>query len=245
MSNVNLEKTMDFNVMLFDDDTNRIEILQGSLLFTMITPAHEDSESEINEARILHSINFAKCLTFLESMLDHSVVISHKCSSALYTTLAQYHNNIVTLPEVTESMLLAALHCKLNTICGDRTHVDFVKLTDIKQAMSYSYVQEYPEPYPELPESQADWLGDLPYWDTPWWYRNDITTVDRNADSQEEMDVWMQARQESNMDHLNVIMFDEIEDTVRNVAGGDNPGSSGEIIEVDFEKQKPWTPKLV
>ena len=245
MSNVNLEKTVDFNVMLFDDATDRIEILQGSLLFTMITEALDDSAAALNEARIMHSINFAKCLTFLESMLDHSVVVSNECGNELFTSLAKYSNNSITLPEVTESTLLAALHCKLNVICGDSTHVDFVKLTDKTQSISYSYAQEYPESYPELPETQADWLGDMPYWDTPWWYRNDITTVDRNASSQEELDVWIQTREESNMDQLNVVMFEEIEDTVRSVAGGENPSSSGEIIEVDFERQKPWTPKLV
>lgn len=245
MSNVILEKTVDLNVMMFDDHTNSIEMLQGSLLFTMITGAPDDSAAAINEARIMHSINFAKCLTFLETMLDRSVVMQSDCSDSLYTTLAQYSNNLVTLPEVNESTLLSTIHCKLNTICGEDTHVDFIKITDAKQALSYSYVQEEPESYPELPGSQAEWLGDRPYWDTPWWYRDDITTVDRNAGSDEEMEAWLQARQESNMDELNVAIFREIEDTVRNVAGGENPGSSGEIIEVDFEKQKPWTPKLV
>jgi hypothetical protein len=245
MSNVNLEKTLDVNMMMFDESTQRIEIMQCKILFTMITLAPDDSAESISEARINHSINFAKCLTFLELMLDHAIILSADVDDNLLSVLGPYTNNLISLPEVNETHLLAALHCKLNTICGENTHVNLVKLTDNIQGLSYSYFQEDKDIYPELPFEQADWLGEFPYWDTPWWNRNDITTLDRSADTQEEYDEWQKALTESEMELANTALFDEIEATVRAAAEGISSASSGELIEVDFEQKRPWKPTLV
>lgn len=245
MSNVNLEKTLDVNLMIFDDLSQKIEIMQCTILFTMMTLSPDGSPESISEARINHSVNFAKCLTFLELMLDHSILLSADADNDLLSVLAPYNNNLISLPEANESSLLAALHCKLNTICGEHTHVNLVKLTDTVQGLSYSYYQEEKDVYPELPSSQSEWLGEFPYWDTPWWFRNDITTLDRSAESQEEFDAWMEARADTDMDTANFALFEEIENTVRAAAEGNLSTSPGELIEVDFEQKKPWKPTVV
>lgn len=242
MSNVTLEKSMDVNLMMVDND--RIEIMQGNIMFTMVTMAPDDSEKSIKEARIAHSVNFAKCLTFLELMLDHSMIIPADLPQGLISELAPYNNNLISLPEVNETCLLAALHSKLNVICGGSTHVNIMRISDKVQGLSYTYQQEDAlGGYPELPATQAEWLGDMPYWDTAWWLRPDVTTLDRNADSQEEMDVWLDAKLEADMDNANTALFDEIERSVREAASDDQP--SGELIEVDFERKTPWKPTIV
>jgi len=244
MSNVNLEKTLDVNLMMFDEASQRIEIMQCTILFTMHTTSPDALPESLNEARINHSVNFAKCLTFAELMLDHAIVLPADVDNLLISALAPYSNNVITLPEVNETTLLAALHSKMNIICGDNTHVDLVKITDRVQGLSYSYYQEEKDDYPELPYEQAEWLGELPYWDTPWWRRPDITTLDRNAADQEEFDTWIQACEESGMNDANIALFEEIDDTVRAAAEG-NTNTSGELIEVDFEQKKPWKPTIV
>ena len=244
MSNVTLEKTLDVNIMMLE--TDRIEVVQGNIMFTMLTTAADDSEQSMQEARIDHSVNFAKCLTFLELMLDHSLLIPANLEQSFISELAPYNNNLISLPDVNETCLLAALHCKLNTICGPNTQVRVMKFTDTVQGLSYIYDPdpELDSTYPELPSTQQEWLGDLPYWDMAWWHREDISTLDRNAFDQDEMDVWIEAKTEADMDNANMSIFDNIERTVRE-ASQENSEPSGELIEVDFKQQTPWKPKFV
>lgn len=245
MKSFTLEKSTPLTLIVFDDDLNQICSQKYEINFTLMTEADEDDYETIRAAQIKQSISFAKCLVFLESILEHSVVITPTNNAYNLLISSDYTNNVMVLPDPNESTLLAALHAKLNSIIDEASYVETVSLKD-SSGMNYRYSKTEDEDYAELPE-QSDWIGELPYWEKSWWYRDDASTVDKCADNQEELDDWLKQAEEINLEEINRSVFTDIEQTVmENVDNDEN--KEGMLIEVDFsnsKKAEKWTPKLV
>ena len=106
--------------------------------------------------------------------------------------------------------------------------------------LTYTYIIEDKDTLYPLPE-QTDWLGDFPYWDTPWWYREDVTTYDRGANDEKEYLDWQLEKEENNIDKINLKYFEEIEEEViklynemKDETKGEDEPKKGELISVDF-----------
>ena len=87
-----------------------------------------------------------------------------------------------------------------------------------------------------------DWLGELSFWDKPWWYRRDFSTFDNIAISKEELDEWKETKHEESTARMQKAILD-IEETVLDQMGT-TPEDKGQLIEVDFAK-KVSKPRLV
>lgn len=234
MKSFTLEKTLPIKLILIDQANNLLDIANYNVSFTMVTEAdHEDTKS-IQQAQLNQNISYTKIVTFIEGVLDNSLVYCIDQES-VYSDLSKYDNNFLVLPDLTESMLISALHCKLNVIAEENTYVDSVILKDTEANISYQYVITPDEGYAELPADQS-WVGEYPYWDTPWWYRNDISTMDNNAHTAEQYERWTEIKNSGKIDEMNTETFRAIEEQLTEIfvqAQKDISGP-GEIIEVDF-----------
>lgn len=240
MKSFTLEKTVPIKLIFVDQENNMLDLVNYDISFTMVTEADEGDSTSMLEAQLRQNISYTKILTFIEGILDNSVVYAAETES-VYSNLSEYNNNFLVLPALGESQLISALHCKLNVIAEPNTFVDSVVLKDTVANISYQYVITPDEGYSELPVTQ-EWVGEFPFWDTPWWYRYDISTMDNNAETQEQYQKWLDLKSVSKVDDMNTQTFREIEEQLTELfheVKKTKPSCTGpgEIIEVDFAKK--------
>lgn len=243
-----LEKTLPIRLVGFNEFSGSIEIMNFDLKFSMLTGAQSADPEHIREAQQNQSISFSKAITFLEGVVDNSLYLTPLTSDALYATLlGSYNNNIILLPDCAEVYLMNALHCKLNAITHEDTVIEKLELTDLDNKLTYTLISTEEESYDELP-SDSEWLGEFSIWDTAWWNRGDVSTLDRTMDSKEEYDATMEKLDMDQIHQLNTAILREIEENITSMLqeNGDIPIPQGELVEVDFgKKETGWKPKLV
>lgn len=242
-----VEKTHSIKLSLFDVDVGFIEMKNYDITYNIITDIGGDNDIDL--AQDNQNKSFAKINAFIDSMIDQSLVLKNLYSpdddAARHAALSDFDNNIILLPVVHESVLLAAIHCKLNSIISTDTFVEKVMLKDTTTGIKYELNCDDDDPvYYELPP-QSEWQGKLSYWDKPWWYRSDCSTFDRTASNEQEYKVWLE--QKPAVDIANQALFRDIAEIVDELTrehGNNTPG--GEVVEVDFSKKDgPWKPELV
>jgi len=144
------------------------------------------------------------------------------------------------LPDFLENTFCSALHCKLNTISGPNTHVEKLKVSNKSENIVYTLTSDDLNEDYGLPTIN-EWLGEFPYWNVAWWYRDDITTIDRAASTSEELKAWQKEKKEQKIDEKNYALFSDIEEDIlriykeayRNV----DASAKGELIEIDFQNR--------
>jgi hypothetical protein len=163
------------------------------------------------------------------------------------SALCDFSNNYILIPDTSDNTLISVIMSKLNAIVGSNTEVNTVTLFDIEDQLKYKL-----EIYDEDDDAELinikQWLGDLAFNDVSWWMRNDQSTWDGVAISQDEYDAVKSRLDDDDSES----MFDEIENTVRAIFESVQPKpqkeAAAELIEVDFQeetKKKKWKPKLV
>ena len=92
--------------------------------------------------------------------------------------------------------------------------------------------------YDSLP-SMANWLGELSFWEQPWWMRRDFSTFDNIAHSKEELDEFMAVDE-------NGAILERMQDPINSIEAelrGELSKQSikdkaeGKLVEVDFTKK--------
>ena len=244
MRKLSLEKSCPVRLILLDKEVSKsIQILDLKISYSMYTNMlTQDDEGDVI-AQMEQNTSYCKINMFLDSVCNNAMVIDRGDQFDLDTTVNHFENTLIVLPLLNESTLLACLHSKLNSISGENTYVDVLKFHDTTEGVTYTYDTSDDEQmvYPELPDSQAEWLGDYPYWETSWWKRNDISTYDRGAECEEEWEEWIKTKSEQSIDQLNRETFNEIESGIAEAFGKDAPtarSKKGELVEIDFTKKK-------
>lgn len=248
MNNFILEKTVPIRLIAFNDANAVMEVLNFEFMFSMLTGSPSADPEDLKIAQRNQSISFSKAIAFLEGVVDNSMYITSDTPEELHTILlGGYDNNLILLPECAEIFLMNALHCKLTSIIHEDTVIDRVQLTDLDNKMSYTLVMDGEYDYEVLPPD-SEWLGEFTLWDTAWWNRNDVSTFDRMFETQEERDKLLEKIDLDQLQMLNTSVLMEIEDSINDLLdeSGDKPMPQGELVEVDFTKDKGgFTPKLV
>jgi hypothetical protein len=244
MRKLSLEKSCPVRLILLDKEVSKsIQVLDLNISYSMYTNlVTQDDDGDIN-AQMEQNTSYCKINMFLDSVCNNAMVIDRGDQIDLDTTVNNFDNTLIVLPMLNESTLLACLHSKLNSISGENTYVDVLKFHDTTEGVTYTYDTSEDEQmvYPELPETQTEWLGDYPYWETSWWKRNDISTYDRGAEEKEEWDEWIKTKSEQNIDQLNRETFNEIETGMAEAFGKsvqEQVTKKGELVEIDFSKKK-------
>lgn len=230
-----MEKTLPVTLMFLDSETGIMDCGNYEISFTMVTELA--GAEELPEQKLKQHISYTKMLTLVEAVIDQSMVITPSAED--FNAVAQFNNNVIVLPDITEAMLTMALHNKFNTVVHADTFVDCVRLKNLRDSISFEYLQTDKDES-DMP-SIAEWLGDLSYWNIAWWHRADISTMDRQAASPEEHELWCNTREKADIDDLNTRALRDIEHQVTLMFNNGACSASekqGEVIEVDFQNRK-------
>ena len=99
-----------------------------------------------------------------------------------------------------------------------------------------------------------EWLGELSFWEEPWWDRNDASTFDNCAESSEELEAVRKRMQDEDEDaNMHNQAFEVLEEEIRSLFKRTKDSKEGkapeeaEVIEIDFAEKKPkkWIPKVI
>jgi hypothetical protein len=150
---------------------------------------------------------------------------------------SELENNIMVLPDCGESMVAAALHHKLNAICKDLTFMDEIVLYEPEQDITFRYLMTDDELDVSLPT--GGWLGELSFWDDPWWDRDDVLTFDNVARTKKELKTF--SDQKIIHDYNSRETFTNLENEIAKMfepeeAEEDKPAQDADVIRVDFNK---------
>lgn len=240
MRKLTLEKTCPISVILLDKEVSRsIQILNLHISYSMFTLVNGTNNSEI-EAQVEQNTSYCKINMFLDTIVNNCTAVDINDLSELDALTQMFDNPMMVMPTLNESTLLAVIHSKMNAISGDNTYIEKLKLKDMDEGVTYTYDTSEDElfEYPELPETQIEWLGEYPYWDTAWWGRNDISIYDNGAKDRDEYDAWVDAKKENNVDAENQDALKQIEKGIREAFNNAEPDKKGELVEIDFVKKK-------
>lgn len=236
--------------------TKQIVAGQYELSFTLVTETQEITPEALLHAQYEQNVSFSKVLVFIEKYFNYGVIFESDLESdtEIFDFLNQWDNNLIVVPDMHESTLIAAIHSKLNKIVSENTFIDKVSMTDKTQNITYHYVLTDDDEYTELPQI-TDWMGEFSYFENAWWDTADTRTLDRPAKDQEELDKWKTREQET--DYFNVAMqpFVDIENDIKAIfkemTGDESKSNKGELVELEEFKnkksqdKKKWTPTVV
>lgn len=253
MRSFNLEKTVKLKLMMFDNDINKVEVKTYELNFTLSTDATDIED--LFQAQVDQNVSFSKILYFLENVVDESFIFKKDIMDAMNKYVATtFENNLILMPSLEENILVLALHSKMNAI-AIQSRIERIQLKDLDLQLSYDYYSdEFDDVAPALP-SMDDWMGELSFWQEPWWNRPDASTYDNCAESPEELTAIKKKIEEGDesTENIHTQAFEVLEAEIRSLfkrardAKEGKDAEEAEVIEIDFaeKKQKKWVPKIV
>lgn len=184
MKKIQMEKKVRAGILLYQGTPKKLmEPKTIEIRFSLRT--ENDDVDDIVQAQINHNISYAKIRLFLESILPNTLICSSKDLTEALKLCSELENNIMVVPDCGESIIAAALHHKLNAICKDYTYMEELVLYEPEQDITYRYLLTDDELDISLPT--GSWLGELSFWDDPWWERDDCLTFDNVALNKSEL----------------------------------------------------------
>ncbi len=238
--------------MMFDNDIKKVEVKTYELNFTLSTDGSE--VEDMFQAQVDQNVSFSKILYFLENVVDQSFVFKNDIMAEMHKYVATtFDNNLIILPTLEEHILVLALHSKMNAI-ATHSNIERIQLKDLDLQLNYDYYSdEFDDIVPALP-SMTDWLGELSFWEEPWWDRNDASTFDNCAASLDELEAVRKRIQDEDDDtNIHNQAFEVLEEEIRSLFKRAKDSKEGktaeeaEVIEIDFAEKKPkkWIPKVI
>ncbi len=245
MKRFTLEKTCPIKLMLFDESNKRLEIKEYIFTFSLMTDPSDCDD--LLKAQIDQNISFTKIMYFLEVVVNESILYSVEAMESVAKTIyGKISNNLILTPDVSEGVLLALLHMKLNHITQENSLVEKVRLHDTSDNIHYELTCDDTD-LEDLPSIQ-DWIGEHSLFEEPWWVRDDAHTWDVDFDSAESLEEFKK----------NLVIpeylseFDNIAEKVEMIFNIDSDDVSkekeGAVIEIDFENGecgKKWVPTVI
>tara|TARA_R110001592_G_scaffold158352_2_gene389473 strand:- start:2311 stop:3057 length:747 start_codon:yes stop_codon:yes gene_type:complete len=228
--------------ILDSEEIRQVKAISYDVQYTLRTELTDNMTYD--DAFLAQNISFSTINSFIYDQLHQTIIYDLEGKDNIEKAFASHNNNFMLLPEMSDSCLVTALHSKFNAISHEHSFVESVHLDDNVEGLEYSYFSDDAE-YDSLPVMEQ-WLGELSFWETPWWSRRDFSTFDNIALSKEELDDFMS--KDGNQFILER-MQDPITTIEKELKGeftkeGPKHDSSGELVEVDFKK-KVFKPRLV
>jgi hypothetical protein len=214
-SNITIRKLIPISLVYYQHEQAMFIPRFFDIEFTLYSVPEDDTESGIMDASMHQLISYHKCMYFLENILDGSLVVDAD-GMALAKKLVEddTDNNIVVIPSLTEQTILGAIQAKLYALCSGGTVIDRVTLSDVREKTTFDLFAEDGVIEGLLPES-GRWLGNFPYWETPWWNRPDAVTFDNYAESMDEYEFWTSEENQELVAKDTTAEFLDIENAIR------------------------------
>jgi len=238
-------------IWVFDnEDKKQVKSCTYEIEYSLRTEVEEGATKK--QAFLQQNISFSTINAFLYDQMHQTLIYDMDSKNTVEQAFASHDNNFLILPDLSDACLAMALHCKLNAICHENSFIESISIKDKIDGIAYSMFSDDNE-YDSLP-TMNEWLGELSFWEQPWWRRRDFSTFDNVAASKEEHEEFfnkdtnqniLERMQEPLEEIQNQVIADiygkEINEVIEE-SGADT--SSGELLEVDF-KNKKFKPKLV
>lgn len=242
-----LEQTLSFRLTVIDSEMRYIENKEFKLTFQMFSmPTLDDviAHSKYQNAAYL-KINY-----FVSNVLDGSLAFTMTEMEMASKFLADFDNNFLVLPDLDDVTLLQALHRKLSVIAGEYTVISDLKLQDVSAGLTYNFFLDDEVIYSSL-YTQQEWLGELAFWDEPWWDRYDVLTFDNVAVDKEELE-----KHRADTESRELVsqplrdIDDQVEELLNNAQrklNGEDDAEPAELISLDSARKKKtkWQPTVI
>lgn len=238
MNRFYIEKTFPLNLVLMNSSVPMITPRYYELTYTLET---EEETGDLDKISAAHSTSFEILDFFINDILNNSVVIDLELIEVSDEFVSQYfENNIMVVPGMGEGTLIACLHSKFNTIIDKLSSVHSVGISDPNMRLKQVLVLE--EDYVSILPEQEEWLGEYPFWNTPWWEDNSTRTYDNYNETKKDQTTWARKKKKEDIDAM---LASPLEIIRGQVANDYTSEKDGEVIEVEFEAKKKWEPTVV
>ncbi len=208
--------------------------------FTAMPSENVTNQKDIN---ITHSVNYHKINFLLESILHESFLTVTKSAEHLLGVFSEFDNNIILSPDNSEASLGVMLHAKLSTITKE-CFIGCIEIIDNRSKTCYNYMDDEND-YTYLP-TITDMIveGGIAFHEQPWWFRDDISTYDGSAKSEEEFNNYIDNHFEPVQEAMSRPLS-ELETRLRDAMSSTDQ-TAGEIIDLEeFKSKKAWKPTLI
>ena len=230
------------------EDKKQVKACTYDIEYSLRTEVQEGQTQK--QAFLQQNISFSTINAFLYDQLHHSLIYDMDSKATVERAFASHDNNFLLLPDMSDACLAMTLHCKMNVICHENSFVESISIKDKIDGIAYSMFADDNE-YDQLPNI-SQWLGELSFWESPWWRRKDFSTFDNVAASKEEHTEFFNKEENHGILERMEDPIVQIEaQVVADIYGNeiteilkDEPKETGQLMEVDFKK-KTFKPRLV
>jgi hypothetical protein len=239
MKSLRLHKTVTIKLLFVNTEARMLEQKDYEIDFSIHTEGFQGSTA----GAVSQNKGFQKIVYLLTDIINESIVYAPDQIPLMEKYFADYDNNFLVLPMISETMLIECLHSKFNALLDENTYTDFIGLKDNFAGLGYSYLNDEVNDY-DLPVDNT-WVGEFPFWDKPWWERYDSTTFDNTGKDEIEQQAVMEDRQEKGVNKLITMVFDEIDENVEKMLGDPKSGEVIDIQDIIKRREAKWKPTLV
>lgn len=238
-----VEKSYNISLLLFFSTSDIIQPNRYKITLSLRT--HAESITDVNKA---YHISNDIIEYFVNAILHNSIITDIDNIALAETICPPYENNLLVLPSAIDFYICACLYYKFNTIIDKISTIESLRLTNLGSKTTHT--MDINEAHVVLPD-QHTWLGEFPFWKTPWWERNDCSTYDNFCDNSSTYTKWCKYAKEEKIAEYTTAPLKKIRKRIINEFSGKSnkpakTDTEGELILVDFAKTEPkWQPKIV
>lgn len=244
-----LEQSHDFRLCIFDSKQRWLDQKHFTVTYNMFSLA--DDSDHLKQSQHQNAA-YLKLNYFILNHIDQAMAISMTEMPMAAKFLSEYDNQMMVLPDLDNVTILEALTKKFVTLCGTHTMITSVSLKDHGTGIKYNFFYDDEETTFMLP-TVKEWLGELSFWDEPWWDRYDVLTFDNVAQDEQELEEHKTDKEGlegtraplDDIDDKVVGLLSGVKDQYNKENGIEKP--EGELISLDAHKKKKgkWKPTIV
>lgn len=163
----------------FKQTVNLVRFVGGGILPTKFTIHAEVIPTEAVDDDF--DVAFTKIKFWFDTIVSRSVVFCISNQDALDMLIKdgvpRMANHLVMTPsEPTDEHLATLFQSKMQALSDNKFIFGQIKMkSDISNGLIFTYVGSWEDDLPKM----ADWFSTTPYYfDTPWWTRNDVSSID-------------------------------------------------------------------
>lgn len=244
-----VEQSNTVRIAIFDSNQRYIEQKRITLTYQMFSI--KDEADVLKQSRAQNAA-YIKIGTFLRGNVDGSVAFTMDDMPMASKFLSEFDNSFMVLPDLDDVTLLEALHRKLSVLAGELSCVTKLQLYDHDLNIKYNFYYEDEDTQYNLPTID-EWLGELSFWEKPWWDRYDVLTFDNVADDIAERDAHREDAENrahtyrplDEIDEEINQMMDNMQKAYDEQNGIERPGGELVSLEAVRKKKGKWKPTIV
>lgn len=181
MSEVDDAADTGINVVIdFTQKVSLIRYLGNSLLPSSLSIRAEVIPSDTAQ-EIDFDVTFAKIKFWFETIVARSVVFCRTNETAIGMMISEegrpkIANHMMITPfEPSDEHLACIFQSKMSALSGGTIDFGYVRIKTDSTGLVFTYVGNWQDDLPVM----EDWFSTKPYYfDTPWWTRDDVSTID-------------------------------------------------------------------